>query len=554
MTLDASGEQRQLQKCKQEQEAHSNSQLSAQEYQVAAQAQIFYQPPNFNTLSPLCAQPRHLGGKLTDDTTQAPPHVAPTASYQVSSHLTTSLPSSTICPKSSRTHPVLPHLTPLKRSFATMLHSNKPSTQPSSAQDVGAIEDGSDAAVASSTEIVPGGTVEPELDVFNALAPSNVPSSGMLNPFLGNAALPIDDPPYQTQSRPLGTHVDDMPLDHVRSDELDRNGEQSISQSFYGVSAESSFPIATFKRLRSSADSDAGSSSCKDMDEPDVAGPDSVPVLVAQLNQLLRYVASKPKLQNGSASFMRDYLRTLLIQSSVIAEEVNTTTEKLSKAGLGQRSNPMEAFRNFPDELAKHVFSFLDGRNLAQVREVSRKWNEFACDDQLWKVQCLKLWKALETDTDVWKLIDRLVDPTGPDCWKQIYPKIHKTSRWKCRLQKTGRFICNLVAHQLSGAPLGEGGLPSILVVERRFNISHLQTFVLPEATVLYYEPEEDRDRAGYDEFIEYLHHRTRAGLALVDQKRYIFIPPCSYSRQNVSYHGYGLLGVVQHAYPPLAP
>ena len=119
---------------------------------------------------------------------------------------------------------------------------------------------------------------------------------------------------------------------------------------------------------------------------------------------------------------------------------------------------------------------------------------------------------------------------------------------------KTGRFICNLSAHQISGTPLDEHGLPQTLIVERRFNMAHLRTFILPDSSVLFFEPLEESDRAGFKDFIDYLTKRTRAGLALEEQRRFIFIPPCEYLRSQVQYDGPSLVGVVQNAYPPLAP
>jgi hypothetical protein len=306
-------------------------------------------------------------------------------------------------------------------------------------------------------------------------------------------------------------------------------------------------------------DSDAGSSSCKDVEDPGVLAPDSVPAMVAEIRKLLDYVASKPTLQCGSASFMRDYLRTMLIQSAAAAEEAvaeaaraSKETDRMDLVSAGGSHAPF--FRAIPDELAKHIFGFLDGRNLAVAREVCRKWNEFACEDHLWKGLCLARWRALETDKDLWKLIDKNVSSDALNSWRKIYPTVSNRAQWPCRLQKTGRFICNLIAHQISGAPLGPTGLPNILVVERRFNILHLQTFVLPDASVLYFEPEQESDRVGFHDFIDYLTKRTRAGLALEDQRRFIFIPPCDYTRTQVGYNGLSLLGVIQNAYPPLAP
>lgn len=310
-----------------------------------------------------------------------------------------------------------------------------------------------------------------------------------------------------------------------------------------------------FKRIRSSADSDAGSSSCKDMDEPEVYAPDSIQALINQLRGLIYYVETKPALAHGSASFMRDYLRTMLLQESLMAKEVIATGDKAHKADVAtHRRLPSELFRTIPEELAKHIFSFLDGENLAKAREVCQKWNEFASEEHLWKALCLKKWKSLETDEHVWRLITRNITRDSPARWRQMYPMVKASPQWNCRLQKTGKFICNLIAHQISGNAVGDNGLPSVLIVERRFNILHLQTFILPDAAVLYFEPEKESDRAGFNDFIEYLNRRTRAGLALEDQRRFIFIPPCDYTRTQVEYHGQSLLGVVQNAYPPLAP
>lgn len=453
---------------------------------------------------------------------------------------------------SSHLAPSSPHL---RRSVSTIVGASlSPRTYCASATNVGL----SSRPSASESRFLPcKRTASTMLD----LGKSDKRTAGNAGPAIDSDDVDIQQTMHMDH-RHLQMHLDNRAQlmgEHtshaigMRMQEDVQDEEMSTAQRLCGVTIESpSSPGGGYKRMRSSADSDAGSSSCKDMDEPDVLAPDSVPALVAQLRQLLDYVAGKPTLQNGSASFMRDYLRTMLIQNSVAAEEAIQTANKNQKL-TGVRKND-ECFRRIPDELAKHILSFLDGRNLAKAREVCRRWNEFACDEQLWKALCIKRWRSLETDEPLWKLIDRNVDMSAPNKWRLMYPKICKTPQWKCRLQKTGRFICNLVAHHISGAPLVEPGLPNVLVVERRFNILHLVTFVLPEASVLYFEPEEESDRAGFDDFIEYLHKRTRAGLALEDQKRFIFIPPCDYTRNQVDYQGKSLLGVVQNAYPPLAP
>lgn len=55
--------------------------------------------------------------------------------------------------------------------------------------------------------------------------------------------------------------------------------------------------------------------------------------------------------------------------------------------------------------------------------------------------------------------------------------------------------MCNLVAHQIAGTPISDAGLPSILVVDRRFNFMHLDNYLLPNASVLYFEYEKESDR-----------------------------------------------------------
>mmetsp|Transcript_24059 Transcript_24059/g.94781 ORF Transcript_24059/g.94781 Transcript_24059/m.94781 type:complete len:109 (+) Transcript_24059:1482-1808(+) len=87
---------------------------------------------------------------------------------------------------------------------------------------------------------------------------------------------------------------------------------------------------------------------------------------------------------------------------------------------------------------------------------------------------------------------------------------------------------------------------PSTLTVERRFALMHLTLAMLPiNSPLLYFEPETDGDKEGLEGFIQYLIRRDRAGLALEQHRRYIFIPPCDYSRDR-RYEGKSLLGGVQ--------
>ncbi|CAN8066550.1 unnamed protein product [Agarophyton chilense] len=317
----------------------------------------------------------------------------------------------------------------------------------------------------------------------------------------------------------------------------------------YGVQL-SAPPSPNCKRLRA-AESDA-SSSVKDIDEPDDFPPDSVPALVQQLHNLINYIALRPALHHASASFLRDSLRTLLLQNEKAAVDSLNAAAKLHRNAVAAGSaSPQHFFTTLPDEITKHIFTFLDGKNLARCREVCSKWNSFASCEKQWKNLVTRQWRSLQSDVHAWKLIDSSVDPNGANRWRMIYPKASRIPKWRCRLQKTGRFMCNLVAHQIGGATIADCGLPEVLVVERRFNLQHLQAFVMADATVLYFEPESEEDRCGYEDFIEYLIKRTRAGLALDEQQRFIFIPPCEYTRNQVKYEGRSLLGVVQNAYPP---
>ncbi|GAB0496632.1 hypothetical protein MMPV_007945 [Pyropia vietnamensis] len=398
----------------------------------------------------------------------------------------------------------------------------------------------------------------------------------------------------------------------------------------------------------------------------DAEDPDSVSNLVADIHEMLDYVKKKPLLLGGSASFMRDHLRTLLASNSAAAEaaasmrdtrltrvraalanalytgefppghpqphpprspafdqdtamdlhsgdplpatfyralpahpfppgygaveagagavecpavsgsggaigaaamddqyhgavEPGLACPLYSDAASGEVRQPSvgdagSLFASLPDALAQTVFSFLDGRELARMHGVCRRWRELASDAHLWKALTLRHWRALEHDEHVWKFVDSSLEDGDDQKWRLVYPAVSTRARWTCRLQKTGKFICNLVAHHIAGAALGEDGLPPVLVVERRFNIHHLKNFVVPNASVLYFEPETDGDAAGFHDFIDYLIKRTRAGLALEEQppqRRFIFIPPCEYSHE-MGYAGPSLLGVVQVAYPPV--
>ena len=215
-------------------------------------------------------------------------------------------------------------------------------------------------------------------------------------------------------------------------------------------------------------------------------------------------------------------------------------------------SRPEGSANKLSSKVVRRIFSFLNGKDLAKSRLVSRKWNEVACDDSLWKKLCIKKWRSLETDQALWKLIFSDVPCESPTKWRQVYPSVMSRTRWTCKLMKTERFLCNVTVHQLWGTPLGQDGLPSTIVVERRFNLLHLKTFILPQASILYLEPLEDKDKQGYTDFIDYMVQRNRAGLGLEELKRFIFVPPGEYTREYLGYDGPSLIGVIQTTYPPL--
>ncbi|KAK1858197.1 hypothetical protein I4F81_000808 [Pyropia yezoensis] len=163
--------------------------------------------------------------------------------------------------------------------------------------------------------------------------------------------------------------------------------------------------------------------------------------------------------------------------------------------------------------LCKHIFSFLDGPTLASLRLVSWPWRSLAEDESLWKALTLRCWRSLATDAAAWPLASGgSVSVADPFRWRRVYPIVARGAQWR-----------------------------------------HLESFVVPDASLLYFEPEAEADVDGFTEFIDYLTKRSRAGLALDDNRRFIFVPPCDFAR-NRNYAGDSLLGVVQDAYPPMNP
>ncbi|EME26619.1 F-box family [Galdieria sulphuraria] len=311
--------------------------------------------------------------------------------------------------------------------------------------------------------------------------------------------------------------------------------------------------------------------SFQELDETQfVESPDSVSFILSELQGIVACVDSKPSLATGSCSFIRDRLRTLLVVSSSYArqnqsqlrESGSVCTESDSCVCLKKHWDStcssflcLQPFSFLPDDIVRLILRFLEADDLGRARRVCKKWYEFCSDESLWKEQCLSRWRSLEWDESAWALVtgDMPLEENYSRRWMLLFPRLNQMPYYCCRLQKTGRFICNLRAHQFGGNPLIPYGLGQTLIVERRFNISHLETFVLPDAARFYFEPETREDEEGYFAFIEYLLHRNRAGLALEGERRIIFIPPCDYSSHYLQYSGKGLVGIVQRSYPPLS-
>ncbi len=221
--------------------------------------------------------------------------------------------------------------------------------------------------------------------------------------------------------------------------------------------------------------------------------------------------------------------------SSEEASWLISASSKMSGAELAApRSSSSKLFDKLPEELTNCVLRFLDVETFAVARQVCKQWNKLVSIDLQWRAKCLKKWKALDTDEHLWSLLCPDIPCESQVRWSMVYPLIEQKPQWTFRLQKTGRFICNIVARQVAGPALCGNGLPSILIVERRFKLLHLKTYVHPNSAMFYFEPEEESDRTGFNDFIQYLTCRARAGLALDDQRCFIFIPPVRFHRHSL--------------------
>eukprot|EP00735_Rhodelphis_limneticus_P004157 TRINITY_DN15712_c0_g1::TRINITY_DN15712_c0_g1_i1::g.18693::m.18693 TRINITY_DN15712_c0_g1::TRINITY_DN15712_c0_g1_i1::g.18693 ORF type:complete len:318 (-),score=8.98,sp/Q8IX29/FBX16_HUMAN/39.33/3e-07,F-box-like/PF12937.2/7.5e-14,F-box-like/PF12937.2/2.1e+03,F-box/PF00646.28/1.1e-08,F-box/PF00646.28/2e+03,SPOC/PF07744.8/3.6e+03,SPOC/PF07744.8/0.018,PRANC/PF09372.5/0.16 TRINITY_DN15712_c0_g1_i1:622-1575(-) len=264
-----------------------------------------------------------------------------------------------------------------------------------------------------------------------------------------------------------------------------------------------------------------------------ISNPTTPAMFIEQLKSFIQYVESKPTLlHQSSTSFVKDHLRTL---SQGFPDD--TTSDKNATS-----------FSLLPDELILHIFSFLPDPDMARCTQICHHWKRLAVDDSIWKVRCQRRWRVMFSDPKHWPVFASAI-PKDQEYYK-MYLEVAKFKSWHCSLHKTGRFVCKLQALHIKGPP--PRSFPNELVVERRFNLSHLSSFIAPSSTVIYFEPEEAGDQEGYDSFIEYLLQRHRAGLAMQTEVRIIFIPPCEYSSETLGYSGRGLIGIIQGHYPPL--
>eukprot|EP00186_Timspurckia_oligopyrenoides_P001634 CAMPEP_0182449022 /NCGR_PEP_ID=MMETSP1172-20130603/31361_1 /TAXON_ID=708627 /ORGANISM="Timspurckia oligopyrenoides, Strain CCMP3278" /LENGTH=362 /DNA_ID=CAMNT_0024646109 /DNA_START=107 /DNA_END=1195 /DNA_ORIENTATION=- len=286
---------------------------------------------------------------------------------------------------------------------------------------------------------------------------------------------------------------------------------------------------------------------------PNYSSADSVEKLVSELRQVIDYVESRPSLSDGNASFLRDRLRTLVAKSSSEARtSIRITNQRFESQSKIDANLARSGIESLPDDVIGHVFSFLDGPSLANAQGVSKRWKSVAETPSLWKKLCIDHWNALAHDEALWPIVCR-PDPTilesGKDKWRLAYPYIRDHESFKVRIQKTGRFVCNAVVHRLAGPALNLSAMPDTIIVERRFNVLHLESFVVPESSILYFEPEDQVDKEALQEFIAYLSGRNRAGLALDERHRFMVLPPCEYSKDQLEYYGNAMLGVVQDVY-----
>lgn len=115
-------------------------------------------------------------------------------------------------------------------------------------------------------------------------------------------------------------------------------------------------------------------------------------------------------------------------------------------------------------------------------------------------------------------------------------------------MQKTGMFNCNIIAHQIAGSDVTNTELPNEVFLERQFGLMPLAACVQPDASMRYLESKGRSDRAGFNHCIDLLNRANRAGQAVENERRFMFIPPCDYIRTKIRYYGQSLIGVFQNS------
>lgn len=90
---------------------------------------------------------------------------------------------------------------------------------------------------------------------------------------------------------------------------------------------------------------------------------DSVDEITAEIRALLEYVMSRPALMDGSASFMRDQIRTLHARSADLAQK-EIESKKIEEDSM--------SLDDLSDSVCRRILDSVDGKQLALLGAVSR--------------------------------------------------------------------------------------------------------------------------------------------------------------------------------------
>lgn len=111
------------------------------------------------------------------------------------------------------------------------------------------------------------------------------------------------------------------------------------------------------------------------------ANPDSVSHFLNEIRECLVFVLSKPKLLDGSSSFVRDYLRTLLMKESVTVER--------NLANPQRKSSGTTTINDLPVEIIDRIQGFMDAPDLARSLCVCKSWRNNCSQSKHWRRLCL---------------------------------------------------------------------------------------------------------------------------------------------------------------------